>query len=67
MADKTQCVVCGEASQIELTSATADSAWYCLDDCPTDEGILSLDATPATYAVMAPDIQESTPIVTEGE
>jgi phage/plasmid primase-like uncharacterized protein len=62
MADKTPCVVCGELAQVEVTSATADSQWYCLNDCPAGDGILSLEETPATYATMAPDIQEATPV-----
>jgi len=62
MADKKPCLVCGELAQVEVGSATADSQWYCLDDTPAGDGILSLEETPATYAVMAPDIQEATPV-----
>ena len=62
MADKQPCLVCGELAQVEVTSATADSKWYCIDDTPYGDGILSLEETPDTYATMAPNIQEATPV-----
>jgi len=60
MADKRACVTCGEQSQVEVTSDTVDSEWYCLNDVPVGN-ILTGETTAAVYAVEGGTLPEPTP------